>query len=70
MNHCTLFTYQTNQTVSIKYKVVLLCLRIAYQGVHAPYLQGENYHDDSTFGGKFNSSSWTEKNRITENVNK
>lgn len=69
-NKYTLFTYQTNQTVRIKYKVMLRCLRITYQGMHTPYLQRGNHRDDSIFNNKLLSPSMTGKDRMTENVNK
>lgn len=46
-----LLTYQSNQTIRVKYKIVLCCLGITYQGMHTPYLHGSksrwfNFYDN------------------------
>jgi len=43
-----LFTYQSNQTIRVKYKIMLRCLSITYQRMHTPYLHSSNDQDGLT----------------------
>ena len=40
-----MFTYQSNQTIRIKYKIMLRYLSITYQSMHTPYLHSSNNHE-------------------------